>query len=355
MMEIAACINLKDRTVGYYNHRIDPVSMVIRKLKSNSDINAIIEAKSMVFCNSIFPSDYINSSCCLIVIVPDDYKYSQRLALYDFCKTQNDISFFRVISMTRALALSVENAHDKNIICIDYNNKILSCCGLEIGDGVYEVFETFFVQFEKAGPDNIANKIKQSMKDACIYNSTPRHNHSSWQHYAEAYFTPDNPFMQDIRDFLKSIGVRKMRTISNEDILNNTLLWWVRISTKKESKLLLDQIPYEINTAHEISIKKDTTIPTSITKEFTTVKDKQEFADIPLVIEYLGLNRNELIGVYSIKINSSNKTENDIIQIETFCDADGIISVNALMKNDKKTYRYHLTGPMQGSGRDGNR
>ncbi len=357
----AVCIDLKNRVVGYYDEKNDPATIAVKKLKSKVDINAIIEAKSLAFCDSIFPSDFDVLSLNFAIIIPDDYKYSQRLELYDFCKTQKDIAFFRMISTTRALALSIDTDCDKTVVCVDYNNDTLSCCGLDYGDEVYNIFETFFISCNKNETTSIAEKFKKSMKDTCDHNTTRLHYHTQLQHYTEAYFSSNNPFMQDVREYFKSLGVIKMRTVSDDDIIENVLLWLSGIRShlgkakNQHIKLLLDSVPYEINTANEVAIQKDTTFPTSHTEKLTTVKNEQKTADIPFIVNYLGLNYSELVGLYSAKIDSAKKTEEEIIEIETGCDADGIISINASMKNNQKTIHYHLTGPLQGFGKDGSK
>lgn len=341
---IVASISLKDRTVGYYNLRSGEKIPMIRNLKSKSDINAIIEARSIAFCESIYPSDLDSPRASLVIIVPDDYRYGQRLTLYNFCKTQFDISWHRIISETRALALSAEPRENRGAICFSYNNKsrILAYCCVEIGDDVYEIKSTSFIKKDDEDTKSVfIDKIRQSLGSVLRLDL-----------YSEAYFSPDALFMEDIRKHLEIIGIVKMRTIAGETLHSN-MLRWVSGMLRKTSgaQLLLDAISYEIETAHEIAIKKDDTIPTSHLEKLTTVMDKQEMADISLVVNYPDQNHSELICVRSAKINSVKKAETDILEIETYCDAHGIISVNALMNNNGKTYHYHLTGPMQGFGK----
>lgn len=342
---IVASISLKDRTVGYYNLKTGEKIPIIRNLKSKSDINAIIEARSIVLCESIYPSDLNSSQVSLVIVVPDDYRYGQRLTLYNFCKTQFDISWHRIISETRALALSAEPQEDRGAICFSYNNKsrILAYCCAEIDDDVYQIKSTSFIKKDDEDIKSVfIDKIRQSLRSVLRLDL-----------YSEAYFSPDVLFMEDIRKHLETIGIVKMRTIAGETLHSN-MLRWVSGMLRKTSgakKLLLDAIPYEIETAHEIAIEKDDPMIISHLEKLTTVMDKQEIADISLVVNYPDQNHSELIGVYSAKINSVKKAETDIIEIETYCDAGGIISVNALMENNGKTYHYHLTGPKQGFGK----
>ena len=307
------------------------------KLKTKELTSRIIESKCLALCEGVYPSDFKKtvSSLETIVVVSDSCRYSTKEFIKKFCKNQG-IKVIRIITSTRADIYSIEDWHKESIsLFVEYDDSDrLTITVAEIGDDVCEVQATSTKLLNLYEPSESRELLKTLLKEQKI----------NILNISNCYFSKDNPFSDDLRDYLHENNPRiRLRTLDEKSRSKGAAVLSQILHSKAKGRIMLDSTPYSIKTMYETAINKNTVFPVSKTESFTTARDFQDKMEVPLSVSYPNDEGWELIGVYEAKLKPVKRDEQDIIELTTSLSSDGEIAIDAKMQNDKEI--NHLCVP----------
>lgn len=336
------CINLNNGTAsfirgwsGIWNgHAFEDNGYETIKLKSQNDFSMIIEAISFAqFKLGISRKKHTNN---VVIIVPDYYRYSQKVDINNFCRNTTSISYLRILSASNAMIFSVDfyiaNAkNEETALFFNYLDEYLAITWCEIGDGVCEVVKTWELKI-KYDDKSFIDKIKQTL----TYKTEPVFNRIN-----ACYFSNNVPHLEELRNFLHEKSIMKLRTL-NEESYNLGGITQLKVAGGHiKNKLFLVATSQSIKTV-ELSIEKDTTYPTCKSETLTTVTDRQSTIEVPLWVQIPFSNNYELIDVFETKIDSDKSAREEKIQISMTIDANGFIGIEASTDQKKNIHLYNI-------------